>query len=102
MAAVTSAVGSAGAQMGSPKASRSESVKETSGAAGRMSLPQVVPVRDWELDLDKLQVGSVACVELVMRCRQHSIAKCRSSSDLSLSMLSSSLLVSDPAPEYGS
>ena len=36
---------------------------ESIGAPERMSLPQIVPVRDWELDLDKLQVGYLACGE---------------------------------------
>lgn len=31
---------------------------EIDGHPERMSLPQIVPARDWELDLDKLQVGS--------------------------------------------
>ncbi|BDA50379.1 probable serine/threonine-protein kinase DDB_G0281745 at C-terminar half [Coccomyxa sp. Obi] len=50
------AVGSPTAQLGSPKAPKSESLEENNGAPERMSLPQIVPLRDWELDLDKLQV----------------------------------------------
>ena len=57
----------AGDLMGSSKALKPDSLEGSIGAPERMSLPQIVPVRDWELDLDKLQVGYLACVEC---CRQ--------------------------------
>lgn len=47
--------GSPGVQVGSPKQGPGRTFATESFLA-RMSLPQIMPLRDWEIDLDKLEV----------------------------------------------